>query len=276
MEDQSIGYLENYTTSQSVDWHMHEQYELRLIVNTNGKVMIGNHLGPFSPGHLTLIGPWLPHNWVSQQESASAKPLRDMVIRFKPELFKKAYTVFPELSQFSAMLEQARMGIEFFDIPLVEAEHKFRQIRDSEGVSRLLHFLNLINYLSESRTQILSTIPTSIVKDATTLQCRISNVVDYVMQNYKRQIRLKDVAARLDMTESYFSRFFHRTTGHRFIDFVNRVRVQRACVMLTETTDQVASICKQVGFHNLANFSRQFRRIKGVSPMAYRKKHTGQ
>ena len=65
------------------------------------------------------------------------------------------------------------------------------------------------------------------------------------------------------MSESRFSRFFRRATGNTFTDFVNRVRVNRACQLLMETDRQVTHICYEVGFNNVANFNRRFLRDQG-------------
>jgi len=46
-------------------WHVHDEYELHLITATSGKTFVGDWIGPFQPGHLVLVGPRLPHNWVS-------------------------------------------------------------------------------------------------------------------------------------------------------------------------------------------------------------------
>ncbi|WP_028023977.1 helix-turn-helix domain-containing protein [Enterovibrio calviensis] len=276
IEDKSVFYKEHGVPHHSIHWHVHEQYELHLIVKTNGKAMIGNHLGPFSPGQLTLVGPWLPHNWESQLTPGETHELRDMVILFKPDLFYTAAKSFPELVQFGPLLEQAKMGIEFLNVPFDTAVEHFMKVKESQGVTRLIHFLSFINYLSQSNTRLLSNMPASEVKDAGTLQSRINEVVNYVMQNYQQPLRLKTLADKLGMSESYFSRFFHQSSGHRFTDFVNRVRIQRACVLLSDTSDTIADISQTVGFHNLANFSRQFRRINGLSPLAYRKKHASQ
>ncbi|MDD1780090.1 AraC family transcriptional regulator [Enterovibrio sp. ZSDZ35] len=273
IDDESVRYVEHGVPHERIHWHVHEEYELHLIVKTHGKVMIGNYLGPFSPGNLTLVGPWLPHNWESQLAPGETHQLRDMVVVFKPDLFNGASLVFPELLQFTRLLEQAKMGIEFLDVPFDKAEENFKKIRESTGVTRLVNFLSFINYLNSRSTRVLSNMPASETKDAGTVQSKVSDVVNFVMQNYQSPIRLKTVADMLGMTESYFSRFFHQASGHRFTDFVNRVRVQRACVLLRDSEDTIANISQIVGFHNLANFSRQFRRIKGVSPLVYRKKH---
>jgi AraC-like DNA-binding protein len=59
-------------------------------------------------------------------------------------------------------------------------------------------------------------------------------------------------------------------TGHRFVEFVNRVRVGQACGMLYASDEQITTICYQVGYQNLANFNRHFLKMKGMTPSAYR------
>jgi methylphosphotriester-DNA--protein-cysteine methyltransferase len=51
-------------------------------------------------------------------------------------------------------------------------------------------------------------------------------------------------------------------TGFRLIDFVNRVRISRACLLLMESNRYVTHICYDVGFNNVANFNRRFLEIK--------------
>jgi AraC-like DNA-binding protein len=73
------------------------------------------------------------------------------------------------------------------------------------------------------------------------------------------------------MTESRFSRFFRRATGNTFTDFVNHVRINRACQFLMESDRQITNIAYDVGFNNIANFNRRFLDIKGMTPREFRR-----
>src|SRR5438445_11347027 len=77
-----IRYLEHGFPNSLVRWHYHEEYELHLILETSGKVFVGDYIGQFSPGHLVLTGPRVPHNWVSMDPPPEGVKLRDMVIQF--------------------------------------------------------------------------------------------------------------------------------------------------------------------------------------------------
>ena len=117
---------------------------------------------------------------------------------------------------------------------------------------RLLSTVQMNNTASESQQQ------------------RINQVVEYINQHCDRPISLLEVAELVGMSESNFSRFFRKATGNRFIEFLNRVRISRACIMLSETNEQITQICYQAGFNNIANFNRRFQELKGVTPREYR------
>ena len=69
--------------------------------------------------------------------------------------------------------------------------------------------------------------------------------------------------------DSVFAQF-PKMTGSRFVEFVTKVRIGQACSMLQVTDEKISTICHETGFKNLANFNRQFLRIKNTTPSAYR------
>jgi len=77
------------------------------------------------------------------------------------------------------------------------------------------------------------------------------------------------------MGESAFSRFFSKSTGLTFTNYVNRLRVNRACQLLMERDSYVSSVCYAVGFNNVANFNRRFLEVKGMTPTQFRRQAAG-
>jgi AraC-like DNA-binding protein len=268
-DNETIRYLEHGYPSDLIRWHAHDDYELHFIVATSGKVFVGDYIGNYSPGQLILTGPRLPHNWICQNDQEEIQ-LRDMVIRFDHESFSNGMKIIPELAEILPMLARAKSGIEFFDLDQEYLKDVFQNVRDSSGLSRLIISLPLLQKLAQSRSyRLLSTVQIDL-KSSELLQRKINTVVDYVSQNYNQDITLSSVASLIGMSDSHFSRFFKKATGNRFIEFVNRVRVSRACSLLTETDQQIATICFQVGFNNVANFNRRFHELKGVTPRDFR------
>ncbi|MCB5160970.1 AraC family transcriptional regulator [Marinomonas algarum] len=268
-DNETIRYLEHGHPSELVRWHAHDDYELHFIVKTSGKVFVGDYIGNYSAGQLILTGPRLPHNWICQDDKEEVE-VRDMVIRFDHESFSNGMKIIPELAEILPLLARAKYGIEFFGLEHDYLKNMFQKVRDSSGLSRLILSLPLLQKLAQSQDyRLLSTVQIDM-KSNETLQRKINTVVDYVSQNYSQDITLSSVAGLIGMSDSHFSRFFKKATGNRFIEFVNRVRISRACSLLTETDQQIATICFQVGFNNVANFNRRFHELKGVTPRDFR------
>jgi AraC-like DNA-binding protein len=99
----------------------------------------------------------------------------------------------------------------------------------------------------------------------------INRIFEYVNEHYAEPIAVADIAARANMSESSFSRYFSKATDSTFTAFVNRVRVHKACELLMHSDQQISSICYAVGFNNVANFNRRFREVKGVTPREFRR-----
>ena len=266
----SIRYLEHGYPCELVRWHHHEECELHLIVETSGKVFVGDYIGTFEPGQLILTGPHVPHNWISRMPDDSVCELRDMVVHFQQSVVQQASELITELRDLEPLFERAKSGIAFNDIPLEEAQRDMANLRESRGIERVGLFLSFLNRLNQSRDyQLLSTVQMQSSADEHTLE-RINLVVDYVMLHFERAITVQEVAQRINMSETHFSRFFRKATGLRFIAFLNRIRIQRACELLSTSDDQITAISYAVGYNTLANFNRQFQELKGVTPREYR------
>lgn len=251
-------------------WHHHDEYELHLIVATSGKAFVGDWIGPFEPGHLVLAGPRLPHNWVSTDVPEGGVALRDLVIQFPHGPIAHAAEHLPELAEVLPMLERARHGIEFFGLGGL-AERQWHAIKDSRGLKRLAAFAALLAEMAQCTDyRMLSSVQMQSADDDQQLD-QINAVVQRIMADVAQPLAASEIAASLGMSESRFSRFFRRATGNTFTDFVNRVRVQRACQLLMDSDRLVTHICYEVGFNNVANFNRRFLEIKGMTPTEFRR-----
>nr|WP_297353005.1 AraC family transcriptional regulator [uncultured Caldimonas sp.] len=266
----SVRCLEHGYPNQLVRWHYHEEYELHLIVATRGKVFVGDHIGHFEPGHLVLTGPRLPHNWISTDTPPEGVPLRDVVMQFADAPIREASEVFPEMREALPLLERARYGVEFFGLSQ-QVRERYQRIKESHGLKRFGEFVDLLGELASCTDyRLLSTVQLQSTEDDSTL-ARISSIVDYITEHCTEQLTLPEVSARVGMTPSQFSRFFSRATGNTFTEFVNRLRINKACQLLMETDRYITNVCYDVGFNNVANFNRRFLQIKGVTPKEFRR-----
>jgi AraC-like DNA-binding protein len=262
--------LEHGFPNPLVRWHYHDEYELHLIVATRGKVFVGDYIGQFEPGHLVLTGPRLPHNWISTDVPPEGIALRDMVLQFPDAPLRQAAALIPELAEVLPLLERARHGIEFFGLSTL-ARERFDRIKHRHGLQRFAEFSEFMGELTRCADfRLLSAVQLQSSEDDAAL-ARISSIVDYLTEHYPEPFSMADLCQRVGMSESAFSRSFRRATGNTFTDFVNRLRINKACQLLMETDRYITNVCYDVGFNNVANFNRRFLQIKGQTPKEFRR-----
>jgi len=265
-----LRFLEHGFPNPLVRWHYHEEYELHLIVATRGKVFVGDYIGQFEPGHLVLTGPRLPHNWISTDVPPQGIALRDSVLQFGDAPLRQAAALIPELAEALPMLERARHGIEFFGLSEL-ARERMASLKELHGLARFAVFSAFLSELARCTDfRLLSTVQLQSFDDDAAL-ARISGIVDYLSEHYCESFSMAELCQRVGMTESSFSRYFRRATGNSFTDFVNRLRINKACQLLMETDRYITNVCYDVGFNNVANFNRRFLQIKGLTPKEFRR-----
>lgn len=93
---------------------------------------------------------------------------------------------------------------------------------------------------------------------------------DHIFLNPR--LKLSDVASLAGTNRTYISQFFNRTSGSTFFEYVNQLRVDYACQLLSTSSAPLGEIAEMSGFNSLATFHRVFSKMKGCSPSAFRTK----
>ncbi len=99
----------------------------------------------------------------------------------------------------------------------------------------------------------------------------IEIATEYIKMQYAYNFSLPFLANLCGLAPSYFSRLFREKTGVPVFEFINRIRVQKACGLLKRTEDTIIDIAFSVGYNNISFFNRYFRKIMNMSPREYRK-----
>ncbi|MBQ0101350.1 MAG: AraC family transcriptional regulator [Firmicutes bacterium] len=98
----------------------------------------------------------------------------------------------------------------------------------------------------------------------------MSEAMYFIRMNYDRGISSNDIAEKLNIDQSYFTRVFTKTYGMPPNKWLNVLRLEKACELLKTTDHPVKIISRSVGITDPLYFSRLFRQYKGVSPSEYR------
>lgn len=99
----------------------------------------------------------------------------------------------------------------------------------------------------------------------------IFEAVQYIKDNYGREISLQEVAARAEMSPNYFSNLFKKETGAGFTEYVNRYKIQKAKQLFQNTHMKAFEVALKVGFTDESYFSRVFKKVTGQRPNEFRK-----
>nr|WP_314445289.1 response regulator [uncultured Lachnoanaerobaculum sp.] len=98
-------------------------------------------------------------------------------------------------------------------------------------------------------------------------------IKDYIDRNYKKDISAKDVAGILGYSDVYFSKVFKQLFDDNFINYLTKIRMDRAKLLLKDVSFNIKEVGKSVGYADSNYFTKVFKRSVGMSPSEYRSKH---
>ncbi|HAL74727.1 MAG TPA: hypothetical protein DCM45_06525 [Clostridiales bacterium] len=98
-------------------------------------------------------------------------------------------------------------------------------------------------------------------------------IYNYVEQNVTQKLTTTQIAEVLGLSRSYLSSQFKKETGMNLSDFINKVKIDQAKVLLSTTRESSASIADQLAFASQSHFLTIFRKFAGMTPKEYRKSH---
>jgi len=252
--------------------HSHPEYEINMIFNGAGNRIIGDKVEKYVDIDLVLLGSNLSHYWDNSDINKKIHPATAVTfIQFEERLFDHFLTK-EAFHPIKIMLQYASRGIEFHGQTRISAMKKMITLSKLSGFEACLHFFSLLNFLalSEEKKLIASAgYSTQIIMKESK---RIDEVYQYMLQNFHRQITVKEVAAIASMSESAFSHLFKKSTNRSYMNFLTEIRLSHACDLLNSTQLSVKEIAYNCGYTNLSNFNRLFKKYRHTNPLDYRKK----
>lgn len=98
----------------------------------------------------------------------------------------------------------------------------------------------------------------------------IRSAIKYIKEKHSQKLTLKEIAEYCHVNAYYFAHLFKKETGMSSIDFLNKVRIEKAVFLLEKTEMPVQQIAGQVGFVDANYFSRKFKMVMNCTPTEYR------
>jgi AraC-like DNA-binding protein len=274
----SIRTLTHDFPSEICGWGAHPEYEIHLITKTHGSFIAGDHIGTFAPGHVSIMGPNLPHDWVSDLPEGQVAVDRDAVIQFTDEWIRSAMEHLPELGEVTEMLDRSTRGLVFSGATAWRAAETILACVQSHGVEQLGHLFKLLALFAHAPTEEYEVVASEWMGRPTDASSReaVEAGLSYIFENLTGDIRLATAAHLAYMSEPTFSKYFKAATGMTFSNMVKKLRIAHARRLLDTTEHSVAQVATLSGYNNMANFNRQFLAETGTTPTAYRKLESAQ
>ena len=273
LDGESFRWIEHDYPSKIARWVYHPEVEIHLIRQSSGSYIIGDQVGAFRPGHVSIVGSELPHDWMSDLTGNEVFVNRDAVIQFTPEWLRKTIEVIPELSGVADLIEASRRGIIYTGETERAAGALIELVGATRGVSRVSHLFELFQVLLSAPASETFFVAHELYSSDVGREGKVAVEAGlaYILQNLSGHIRMSEAAHLALMSEPSFSRYFKNASGMTFSNLVKRLRIAGACRLLSQSNATVAQISADVGYRNLANFNRQFLSEMSMTPRTYRK-----
>jgi AraC-like DNA-binding protein len=257
-------------------WHFHPEYEITLTRQARGHRMVGDNLSSLQAGDIVLVGANLPHDWHNDAGAPGGAQFVDhMCIHFSHDWLGPGWQDLPSMQHVKKLLARAALGIHVTGTTRDEVEDLMLRIPEQHGLPRVITVLEILHRISLSPT--CHTIASRGFAPELDPQdeMRVNKVAQYIQGHLDETIYLDSLAELVHLSPGAFSRFFKARTGKTVPGFINELRVGRACRLLAETDYPITEIAFSCGFPNLANFNRQFLRLKIMPPREWRRQFAG-
>lgn len=249
--------------------HYHDGYELNLIIHGEGaERVIGNQVGTVTKAELMLLGPKLPHTWLTS--NCKSKMVTEISIQFKQDFFCEGLLRRQQFAKIREMLIQSTNGILFSTQYIKDISQRIQDLGKKTGMDSILELLSILNHLSVS--------PDYSIMSGTAHQPstpglkgdKMKRIIDFMHSNYHQQLDLAKLADVIGMSPHEFTRFFKAHSRVSFVETLSDIRIGYASKLLLESSYSVGHVAKKCGFINISNFNRVFRKKKNCSPVEFR------
>ncbi|WP_286271019.1 AraC family transcriptional regulator [Thalassotalea hakodatensis] len=256
-------------------WHYHPEYEIALTLNSKGQRYVGDNIDNYDEFDMAFLGPHLPHTWCSSP-AVKGKKQQVYVAQLPISWLESLVFGMPDLEKFKPLLSLSKRGITFGKQAVVNAAKVFSTMQNADASTRFIGLLNILDIMAnDPDKQPLSSSGYSVVLTSDPSTDKLDKVIRYIHEHYTETIRAEHLAELVHMSTNHFHRFFKHRTEQTFTEFVNQLRISKACSLLINSQKPIYTISDTCGFNNISNFNRRFLQFKAMKPSEFRKIYAG-
>ncbi|MEL6670561.1 MAG: AraC family transcriptional regulator [Bacteroidota bacterium] len=257
-------------------YHYHPEFEIAFTKGRSGKRFVGNSVEEIAESDLVLLGKNLPHCFIgNHNEKDRMNDYAELIVlQFHFEIFGDHFLDMPETMAMRQLAKVAQRGLfirEKDQEPLIAILFQMLEVDPMKRIALLLELLTQLAQLEDYKVLSSKSFERQYYNQD---YHRITEIYNFIIQNFKAEISLKEAAKVANLSETAFCRYFKQRTSKTFKEVVNEMRISYACDLIINgrmSTMTVSQIAREAGFNNLSNFNRQFRKVTGLSPGQYAK-----
>jgi AraC-like DNA-binding protein len=259
-------------------WHMepnrHESFEMVYIKRGKAVFEIAGYPAEIGPNDIIIIKPHQPHKFIVKSETGC----EFIVLSFKFVNNFASQHSDVSLEDFLNFVSGKESGA-FITLKVSQKNdiitilNKILNEKKNPDIgSELLNYLLVMELFVLISRALKMEWESSIKNKSPKIKELIQVSVNYIHNNYERDISLKDIAQYVFLSTSYFTRAFKEEMGISPISYLLKLRIERAKELLKETDKRISDIALSVGFSNQQRFNDIFKKYVKLTPLQYRKK----
>ena len=265
-----------YDASWSMEPNRHEFYEMVYMKKGKAVFEIAGQSTIMGPNDIVIIKPKQFHKFIVKSESGC----EFIVLSFKFEnRIHGEYSEMP-LEDFLNFVSNKEVG-SFITLKvsqkneiIVLMNRIMKERESSEPTSEFLNYLLVLELFVLLSRALKMEWENSIKSKSPKIRELINISINYIHNNFERDISLGDIARFVFLSPSYFTRAFKEETGMSPISYLLKIRIERAKELLIDTGLKISDIALSVGFSNQQRFNEMFKKYAKLTPLQYRKKAT--
>lgn len=249
--------------------HQHEEIQLCAIVKGEGSLVVGDSINEYKFGDILIIGSNVPH--VFKSDTSNCKTTFMQTLFFTKTSFGEHFFELGDFTEIQQIFTISQSGGILTSNKKVVLE-LFQQLKKASNLHRFILFLTIISEVLKAETEPLSTFIYP-KKYSDNEGKRMSNIMEYTMNSFQKEINLHTIAEISYMTPNAFCRYFKQRTNKTYFQFLIEVRIENACRLLKNKDLLITEVSEKSGFKNISNFNRKFKDNKGITPSKFRSLH---